>query len=150
MVLLVAVVAIWGTLTYKVYNHFAGKNYNPIYPVVNHINKSKLISPKIYIIHSYSRDPFLSILTDTAQPVASLTAWPKIAVISKKPTVLPEYMGFFEDGKKKTAIIKYERKTTFIHEGDKWQKLSIVRITTDSLIVTDEGKRQAIKMKKRR
>ncbi len=150
VILLIAVVVIWGTLTYKIYNHFAGNDSKPAYTAVRPVYKSKLPKKDIHIIHSYSRDPFLSILADTAQPVIPAADPPKLITIPKKPVILPEYMGFFEDGKKKTAIIKNERKTTFVHEGDKWQNITIVHITFDSLIVAHDGKKQTIKLKKKR
>lgn len=145
ILLLIAVAAIWGILGYKIYNTVHSNNQ---------YTKPKIDSSSItatdttagsYTLHEYNRDPFLSILKDTAvynAPVDTLKTIKQPVVIHA--TILPDYCGTIANNKKKLAIMKMSGKYIFMAVGDTIRSLKLKQIQATYVVMNDNGKNVTI------
>ena len=133
IVLFIAVILIWGLLIYKIYYTVYGSHKINNAVIIPNPEKP-LIIIDTYSVHTYKRDPFLSILTDTISQQPTVEIKP-FKIFVKKSTTLPLYCGVIRNGKKKTAILKMNKKIFFLHEGDTLQSMKIKTIMNDSIVV---------------
>lgn len=136
ILLLLAVLVIWGMLFLKIYKTI----YGSVKPQFNVSKKEtkRQEQRKEYMLKMVARDPFLSILTDTiSEPVS-------IPVIKPKPPEIreidmPIFYGIIKSNKKNMAILKKDKKVFFAYEGDMIKSMKIKKITTDSIVASANG-----------
>jgi len=136
ILLLSAVIFVWGWICVKIYNNLSGNDDS-------HRNIDTIVTGKNdtlqsdYEIHTYNRDPFLSILTDTVTVQEIDTAKKQKLILSPpKPVSLPTYYGYIVTGKSRTAILKFDnKKTIFLKEKEKYNDFRLVFISSDSVIL---------------
>ncbi|RYD54582.1 MAG: hypothetical protein EOP56_18835 [Sphingobacteriales bacterium] len=141
--LLVTVVAVWGLLAFRIYKTFAGTdNYIPI------AHKTlKAVLPKeegSFELHEYTRDPFLSILTDTVtENIVEAPATIQYPTQRPKPVNLPQYCGIVgnQADKDRIAILRTDKKHLFVKEGEKYDSMKIVSIKEDRLVLDNKGEK---------
>jgi len=137
ILLLCAVIFVWGWICVKIYNGLSGSDESSrdFSRIAN--NKTDTLQSN-YEIHTYARDPFLSILKDTAvvQDIDTVKK-SKLASAPPKPLVLPTYYGYIITGKSKVAILKFDnKKTIFLKEKEKYNYFHLAFISADSVIMT--------------
>lgn len=140
--LVVLVTLIWGLVIYRVYN-----SARPHKQLANDAKtKGQAIADTFdFVLHSYTRDPFLSILTDTVtepEPVAPKPV--EQHVPDKRPYMAPRYCGQLITNNQKTAILKRNNKFFFVMEGQSFEDVKIRSITADSLVITDGAEKIVI------
>lgn len=140
--LLICVLFIWSWVIYKFYNGV--KNDSNSYIIKNiPINTVETIAELSFSLHNYARDPFLSILKDTITHIEEETSLEvkKNKTIEKPKIDLPIYCGIMQNNdNKKMAIVKHNGKYHFVSEQEKLAEYSVLKITTEQLIVIDDNK----------
>jgi len=88
--LLVTTLAIWGWIIYKIHHDVGGNHYKPHRVADIDLKKNLDMHIDHYLIHEYTRDPFLGILTDTiTKPKEEIII--KKPPVEHKPLILPRY-----------------------------------------------------------
>lgn len=133
ILLIVAVVAIWALIAYKIY---MSVHIKPIAPSSHLTVERPLGNESIgYTISNYARDPFLSIITDTAEIVEE----PEVRK-SLKPPVLPRYCGLVQNSdRKKIAILHVNKRYMFLAQGEKDGDLILKAIGDDNIEIKMNG-----------
>lgn len=145
--LLIAVIAIWGTIAYKIVQATGNNKINNI----NHIQKTDSGNTPLllddYTISDYTKDPFLDILTDTAAvPETIIKPAPQP---DKKPILIPEYYGMIQNEKDKTAILKIKDKYIFMHKGEKHGDVKLVSMHEENVVLMVEGEKVTVDLRKK-
>jgi|GEM_PF-6226371 len=140
--LLVIASVVWGAIIYKIFDRIDAPT-----PEISKVpiltNGAELEGLDTFVVSAYSRDPFLSILTDTAVKVAYET--PSIVQqIQEETLVLPEYCGLITSGRTKTAIVKWKKKFENIQVGQSLDQFLIKSISENQIVVITQGKRITI------
>lgn len=135
--LMTIVLLVWGLLFYKIFFSVSrGKIVtNSTVPASGGSTENKLDT---YVIHSYSRDPFLSILTDT-ETVDEITIEPVKKIPKVLPKVLPEYFGIIFNGTKNCGIFRSDKQYYFVSPGDTFTKFRLKKIWIDSVVLAYDG-----------
>lgn len=144
--LVIAVLAIWGTIAYKIAQATNNGNKNiPTASIPVTDTNSRL--PENYEIAEYTRDPFLSIITDTATiPEVAVSVAP---AVEKKPLIIPEYYGVVQNEKEKTALIKIKGKLQFLHAGEISGDVKVISIHDDRVVMIVEGQKVSADIRKK-
>ncbi|HVX00038.1 MAG TPA: hypothetical protein VHA52_06365 [Candidatus Babeliaceae bacterium] len=150
-ILLIAVACIWGMLIFKIYHAISNNTHSPFHVAEHPAIKNDTV--KSYQLHSYTRDPFLSILKDTItlppSPIVPSTPQHK-ETIEKRPLILPLYCGLIRTNEVKTAILRMDKKTYFIHEGETFQSIKIKSIDVDSVMASSDGLKVVLPLYRRK
>jgi hypothetical protein len=136
ILLLTAVVVIWGILFYKIYMTVYSSGNAPLYAPSQKFKRQE--PRKRYELKLLARDPFLSILTDTiTEPIPIPVFKPKPPEINEID--MPIFCGIIKSNKKNMAILKKDKKVFFAYEGDMIKSIKIKKITTDSMVTMVNG-----------
>jgi hypothetical protein len=144
--LLGIVLVIWGTIFFKVFHSLKVSNS---LTEMHFRNKPPIAIDTVYQIHAYARDPFLSILTDTAHAKVAVPEDRTVKTIPVKQIPLPAYHGLLVVNEKRTGIIKDMKKIVFVHQGEIYKEIKFCRLTEDSAIVMVDGKRKILRIEKK-
>ncbi len=129
--MLAAVAGIWGTIIIKLY---FGLHAEAIQ--MPNVKQQNLVKAhgilESYTLHEYPRDPFLSVLTDTA--AIQEVNIPKEKPVSK-PTALPQYCGLIQGSKEKIAILKMNKKYFFLKNGEGNEYLKVLAIDEKQIVI---------------
>ncbi len=140
------VLAIWGTIVFKIYNGLTVKQIinKPVTSGQNFAMKQNVLDS--YSLHSYPDDPFLSILTDTAAQNITDTILPRsntYKLLQPLPD-LPVYYGLLENEKNKTAIIMWKNHYEHVNEGMVLDELKIGSVSAEQITVKLQGEKYTI------
>lgn len=148
ILLLVAVLAIWGVLFYKIFNGLYGRDV-PI-PLRNSsaVPSFPDTIDRFYSIHNYSSDPFLDILNDTATVIEEVQSTPIIKVPRPVPKELPAYMGTIQSATKVLCVFRHNKRYYFVAKGDTFLHFRLTTANSDSAIVSFENNLLSIRVLK--
>lgn len=144
--LLIAVLVIWGTIAYKIVQA-TNTGVTKIPPIPTRATNTTDQVSENYEIAEYTRDPFLSIITDTA--TVPEVVQPTTPTPEKKPIVIPEYYGVVQNEKEKTALLKIKGKLQFLHTGEMNGDVKVVSIYEDKVVLLVEGQRVTADIRKK-
>jgi len=139
--LFISVTFIWGSIIVKIYKSLAASNTIKLTSNISNKKKQKETLLSSYMLHTYIRDPFLSIIDDTATeivpdtPVRNFVSKPRVSA----PLLLPEYCGIITFGKTKTAIIKWNNRYEHVQEGIVIDSIKIKSVNDEKIIVQVKG-----------
>lgn len=146
ILLVVATLAIWGTIIYKVINVINAKPSTAITTLVKPSKKEK--PDDDYTISYYERDPFLSILKDTATIVDE----PEIKEIRPLKPIInypkPEYCGLIKNDANTLAIIKIDGRYHMLEKGQKDSLLKVLNVRDTVIVVLYHNEKLTLHLKK--
>lgn len=124
-------IAIWIIIGYKIYSA-TNTNTTVIKKIKNNKTPEKEFN---YTIHTYTTDPFLSILSDTAKKIAAPTEVLIVqkAVVNKVVQTLPVYCGLISNKTQQTAILRFEKKYYMLKKGDELNNMIVVSIKDNDI-----------------
>lgn len=138
--LIALVVIIWGVIIYKFYAAVTTKQADKqhIYENVQHQVNDTL---RNYELFFYDRDPFLSILSDTATILQKDTelARPVVKIPKEVPAIT--YCGMIENMEQKTVILKWNNKFYHVQLGNKQGALELKAIYKDFILIAVNGEK---------
>ncbi|MBN9485501.1 MAG: hypothetical protein BGO70_02750 [Bacteroidetes bacterium 43-93] len=138
--LIITVLSIWGYIAHKVIADTKGSNFqikNNVPVTRKFVGNSGVLDT--YSIWYYSRDPFLSIIKDTASVVEKLE---QVNVV--KPPVLinmPEYFGLITSNRQNTAFVRYKGKYIFLKERDAYDDIRLMSMCDSQVVFSISGNR---------
>lgn len=143
--LLSVVIFIWGWILYKFYKDMNNSDNRPAIQKLTTNLKNESVTVIDYTIHTYERDPFLSVFEDTiTNPEPEI----KHESVIKKPLTLPEFNGVIINHTQSIAILKAGNKFFFLKEGESINGMKIKSIQKDSIIIIANAERIGIKLYK--
>ena len=146
VVLLLLVSCIWGVIIFRIYSGASEATRIGVFEQVK--TKEIVPVPKVFSIHAYNRDPFLSILKDTAtdyipEPVSKQQVRPTNPLLS-----LPEYCGTIRRGKNVTAILKLKGRYEHLRAGETTGDVRLYKITHEHIDVIVKGEHHKVYLTK--
>lgn len=146
--LVLATLAIWGTIAYKIISVVTKKT------TVNTEKKREMALTNKpddnFVLSIYERDPFLSIITDTATIIEVIPD--EKAFLPKKPTVIypqPEYCGLVKNESATMAIIKINNRYHFLEKGQKDSLVKVLNIRDTVIVVQYHNEKLTLPLRAR-
>lgn len=155
ILLLVVVLGLWGTVTYRYLNRFF-RNDDAQELAVSQQKTATFTarSKDTFELVSVARDPFLNRLTAEKKPAAIRHYRPAVAKKEAKPVVeipFPEvgYFGYVKSGQQKELVVlRINGKLTKLHAGESRDGFKVVKIHKDSVQITAGKQTKYIRRKK--
>lgn len=146
IMLVLATLVIWGTIIYKVMNVISAKPSKANTSIAKPLKKEK--TDEDYTISYYERDPFLSILTDTATFVDE----PKIKDIPQLKPIInypkPEYCGQIKNDVNTLAIIKIDGRYHMLEKGQKDSLLKVLNVRDTVITILYHNEKLTLHLRK--
>ncbi|MDR3678879.1 MAG: hypothetical protein P4L41_02860 [Flavipsychrobacter sp.] len=150
ILLLIIVVLLWGFIGFKFYKGIIASHQNST------LSKKAILTEQIdtieenFVLHTYSRDPFLSILKDTiSSPITDPPVVKETKKIIKKPFIPPAYCGIIKNEREKIAVLFLNKRTFFVKERESLNDFKIKRISDSNIQITNQGDLILIPFKRR-
>lgn len=154
-VLIIIVVSLWGTVSYKYINRFFGDN-EVFYNTSENYNFDTLsvISKDTFNLQPLTKDPFLNKIV--TQPKVQSSPVPKTPVVKKEPILkspIPfpavQYYGYIKskDKKDELILVKINNSLERVRLNDNIDGLIIKKIYKDSIVVHYNKETRSFKKK---
>lgn len=146
-ILLAGVLLVWGIVAIKFCKDFwnTGGMTAPL-PAQRNINRDTVENR--YVLHTYDRDPFLSVFTDTASMATEDTPVAVRTMVLPRPVVvLPEYCGTVGNKEERIAIVRLQEQFHFVKRMERIGYLQVTAIADDTLTLSAAGVRYRIGLK---
>ncbi len=140
IILIIAVVIIWGTIVYKFLSSVGEKP--SVKKNIGFVAPRQYKPDSDYVLGTIERDPFLSILTDTAiiiedtiknihtPPIRNNVNYPK-----------PVYCGLIRNEHTNMAIIKVDNQYHFLEKGKKDSVFKVLNIKDSIVVILYHGQK---------
>lgn len=143
ILLLITVLLIWGIIAYKVIITITNKTVHPV--PERKLKDYSAIRSTDYSLTIVERDPFLSILTDTAPNVIIPdTPIKKYSPPIKKKHTPVVYCGMIKNTENTIAIFKVGNDYHFLEQGHKDSILKVININNENVTVIYHGERMKL------
>lgn len=129
--LLVVVIGLWATILYKFFARSTPALANQI-PAKTKISDELSDS---FTISDYSRDPFLSILDDTAVQLVKDSIVKAPVQPREQNVTLPKYCGIIENAEGETCILKTTTGYVFLKKGERSGNIKLQKINKENVVI---------------
>ena len=154
-VLIIIVVSLWGTVSYKYINRFFGDN-EVFYDTSENYNFDTLsvISKDTFKLQPLTKDPFLNKIV--TQPKVQSSPVPKQPIVKKEPILkspIPfpalQYYGYIKskDKEEELILVKINNRLERVRLNDNIDGLIINKIYKDSIVVNFNKETRSFKKK---
>lgn len=154
-VLIIVVVSLWGTVSYKYINRFFGEN-EVFYDTPENYNFDTLsvISKDTFKLQPLTKDPFLNKIV--TQPKIQSSSIPKQSIIKKEPVLKTpiqfpavQYYGYIKskDKKEELILVRINNRLERVRLNDNIDGLIINKIYKDSIVVNFNKETRSFKKK---